>query len=234
MMDPLQSFGPNIWTMNGDDVRMFGILPFTTRMTVVKLGSGGVWLHSPVQPTPGRHRAVDRLGPVAHLVAPNKIHSLGIEPWRALHPAATVWASPGFNARHPDIAVDAVLGDDAESPWSDDIDHCVINGHAVLDEVAFLHKPSKTLIITDFIQKHEAAGESWIWRRIKGLAGILGKDGGVPLDIRLSVRNGTELRRSIDTILGWDFDALILSHGHCLKGGARDAVSRAFDWITGP
>ncbi|MEM6422136.1 MAG: DUF4336 domain-containing protein, partial [Pseudomonadota bacterium] len=50
----MQTFGPQIWTMNGDDVRMFGVLPFTTRMTVVRLGSGGLWLHSPVQPTPER------------------------------------------------------------------------------------------------------------------------------------------------------------------------------------
>ena len=147
--------------MNGDDIRMFGMLPFTTRMTVVQLESGGVWLHSPVRPTPERRRAVDQLGPVEHLVAPNKIHSLGIEPWKVSHPSAKVWTSPGFNRRHADIAVDAVLTNDVQAPWSGEINHCVIDGHAVLDEVEFLHKPSRTLIITDLIQKHEAAGESW-------------------------------------------------------------------------
>ena len=83
--------------MDGDDVRIYRMLPFTTRMTVVQLESGGVWLHSPVRPTPERQRAVDQLGPVEHLVAPNKIHSLGIEPWKALYPSAKVWASPAFN-----------------------------------------------------------------------------------------------------------------------------------------
>ena len=229
----MQSFGQNIWTMNGDDVRMYGVLPFTTRMTVVQLESGGLWLHSPVRPTPERQRAVDRLGPVEHLVAPNKIHSLGIEPWQASYPSARVWASPGFDKRHPDIAVDALLTNDVEASWRGEIDHCVIDGHAVLDEVAFLHKPSKTLIVTDFIQKHEAAGASWIWRGVKNMAGILGKDGGVPLDIKLSVRDKTAARRSIDTILRWDFDNLIIAHGHCLKGGAKADVSRAFGWIAG-
>ena len=229
----MQSFGRNIWTMNGDDVRMYGVLAFTTRMTVVQLESGGLWLHSPVRPTPDRRDAVDRLGPVEHLVAPNKIHSLGIEPWQASYPSAKVWASPGFNKRHPDIAVDAVLTNDVEAPWRGDIDHCVIDGHAVLDEVVFLHKPSRTLIVTDFIQKHEAAGASWIWRGVKHMAGILGRHGGVPLDIKLSVRDKTAARRSIDTILGWDFDNLIIAHGHCLKGGAKEDVGRAFDWIAG-
>ncbi len=229
----MQSFGEKLWTLDGDNVRMFGVLPFTTRMTVARLNSGGVWVHSPVQPTPERCAAVNELGPVEHLVAPNKIHSLGIEPWRALYPSATVWASPAFTERHPNIAVDTLLTNNVEAPWSDEIDHCAVEGHAVLDEVVFLHKSSGTLIITDLIQKHEAAGETWVWRGVKHAAGILGKDGGVPLDIKLSVRDKAALRLSVDRILGWDFDNLVVAHGHCLHGGAKEAVRQAFDWITG-
>ncbi len=219
--------------MNGDDVRMYGILPFTTRMTVIQLDSGGVWLHSPVSPTPERQRAVDQLGPVEHLVAPNKIHSLGLKPWKALYPSAKIWASPEFTKRHPDIAVDTVLTNDVRAPWISEIDHCVIEGHTVLDEVAFLHKASKTLIITDLIQKHEISGESCIWRGVKHMAGVLGESGGVPLDIKLSIRNKTAFRRSIDTILKWDFVNLIIAHGHCVQGGAKEDVMRAFKWISG-
>ena len=229
----MQSFGQDIWTVEGDDVRMFGVVPFTTRMTVVRLASGGVWLHSPVRPTPERQRAVDGLGPAAHLVAPNKIHSLGIEPWKALYPAAKVWASPGFTTRHPDIAIDAVLTDDDDAPWGGDIDLCLIKGHSVLDEVAFLHRPSRTLIITDMLQKHEAASDGWFWRGVKRMAGIWGKGGGVPVDIRFSVRDKAAMRRSIETILGWDFDNLIIAHGHCLQGGAKDDVRRAFGRLAG-
>ena len=218
--------------MKGDDVRMFGIVPFTTRMTVVRLESGGLWLHSPIRPTPERRRAVDALGPVDHLVAPNKIHSLGIEPWKALYPSATVWASPAFNKRHPAIAVDAALTNDIEAPWSGEIEHRVLEGHAFLDDVAFLHRPSKTLIITDFIQKHDAAGESWFWRGVKRMSGVLGKDGGVPPDIKLLVRDKSAMRRSVETILNWDFENLIVAHGHCLQGGAKNDVARAFDWIN--
>ncbi|MEM7463375.1 MAG: DUF4336 domain-containing protein [Pseudomonadota bacterium] len=232
-MTKLQSFGPNIWTVDGDDVRMFGVLPFTTRMTVVRLETGGLWLHSPVQLTPERHQAVDQLGPVEHLVAPNKIHSLGIAPWKALYPSATVWVSPGFAKRHPDIAIDAVLTTDAAPPWHGEIDHCVIEGHSVLDEVEFFHKSSRTLIITDLIQKHEAEGESWLWRGIKGVVGILGEDGGVPLDILLSIHDKPAMRRSIEAILRWDFDNLILSHGHCLQGGAKAEVRRVLARIPG-
>lgn len=231
-MSCLQSFGENIWTMDGDKVRMYGVMPFTTRMTVIQLEAGDLWLHSPVRPTVERCQAVERVGKVKHLVAPNKIHSLGIRPWKARFPQAKVWASPAFNARHPDINVDAVLDGDSKTTWKDEIDHCLLDGHAVLDEVEFLHKPSGTLIITDFIQKHEADGAWSIWRGIKHLAGIRGRQGGVPLDVKLSVRDKMALRRSVDLILGWDFDNLIIAHGHCVQGGAKAEVARVFNWIT--
>ena len=54
-----------------------------------------------------------------------------------------------------------------------------------------------------------------------------------PLDIKFSIRDKTAMRRSVDTNLGWDFDIRIIAHGHCVQGGAKDAVSRAFAWITG-
>lgn len=133
--------------------------------------------------------------------------------------------------RHPDIAVDETLINHVETPWSGEIEHCVIEGHRVLDEVAFLHKCSRTLIITDFIQKHYRLGLPWIWRSIKNAIGILGKTGGVSLDIKLSVRNKTVMRQSIRTILGWDFDHLIVAHGHCLHGNAKEQVANAFDWL---
>lgn len=217
--------------MDGDPVRMFGILPFTTRMTVIRLESGGLWVHSPVAPTPERRRAVDALGPVEYLVAPNKIHSLGVNPWKAHYPSARVWASPAFSSRHPDIAVDEVLANGAETVWSGEISHCAVEGHAVLDEVVFLHKPSRTLLITDLIQKHETASDSWFWRGVKRLNGIWGKGGGVPRDVKLSIRDKAAFRRSLGIILDWEFDNLTLAHGHCLWGGAKDEVSRAFGWM---
>lgn len=228
-----QSFGSDIWTIDGDSVRMFGVLPFTTRMTIIRLKSGGLWVHSPVLPTPERMRAIDELGPVEHLVAPNKIHSLGIRPWKTNYPSATVWASPAFSRRHPDIAIDEVMANGVETIWSDEIDHLAIEGHAILDEVVFFHKRSKTLIVTDLIQKHVAASDSWFWRGVKTMNGIWGKDGGVPRDVKLSVLDKAAFRRSLAVILEWDFENLILAHGHCLRGGAKKDVGRVFGWITG-
>ena len=47
----LQPYGNSIWIGAGPIVRAFGF-PFPTRMIVVKLAGGGVWINSPVDWAP--------------------------------------------------------------------------------------------------------------------------------------------------------------------------------------
>ncbi len=226
-----EPFGDDIWLLEGDRVRMFGILPFDTRACILRLNDGLLWVHSPVAPTPERLDVVRSLGDVGYIIAPNKIHSLGVDPWRAAFPAAQVWVSPRFTERHPKIAFDGVLSDNGPEIWADEIRHQVFHGHRVLDEVVFLHKKSRTLIVTDLIQKHDPSGEHGFWRWVKKWAGILGEKGGTARDIRASIADRDAARAARDEILSWDFDALVLSHGACLRTGAKADVERAFAWL---
>lgn len=225
----LQRFGNNIWTVDGADVRMFGI-PFSTRMTIVRLNSGGLWVHSPVELDAAGFADIDALGPVEHVVAPNKIHSIGIVPWKKRYPSAVVWVSPGFAERHEDIPFDAALGG-GNPHWQNEIDEHVFLGSSWFDEVVFLHRASKTLIVTDLIQKHEPDAQSWFWRRVKRYVGVLGVDGGTAKDLRATFRDKAAARRSREHVLAWDFDNLIVSHGLCVQGSARSSVSRALSWL---
>ena len=219
-------FGLEIWTVAGPRVRFYAI-PFETRMTVVRLGSGGLWVHSPVSRDCVDEATLAELGPVTDIVAPNKIHSLWIEPWARRWPKARIWLSPRYRERHPD-AVGTPLTTDARPDWTDEVAHQPIEGHRILDEVAFLHRASRTLILTDLIQKHDPVRDAWPWRILKRLAGISGRDGGVPWDIRMSFGNRVAAARTIGAILDWEFDNLIVSHGFCVRGEARANVERAF------
>ena len=71
--EPLHSLKPiatGVWIVDGGWTRFYGI-PFPTRMTVIRLGDGGLWVHSPVGDENGLFDAVAALGAVRHLVAPN-------------------------------------------------------------------------------------------------------------------------------------------------------------------
>lgn len=70
-----------------------------------------------------------------------------------------------------------------------------------------------------------------MWRPLKWLGGSLGRKGGTAIDIQLTFQDREAARRSLDRILVWDFDKLVISHGFCLKTGARKAVEDAFKWL---
>lgn len=82
--EPLHVLKPvsrDIWIADGGWIRLYG-LPFPTRMTVVRLADGGLWVHSPIAELHGLGDAVAALGPVRHLVAPNWLHYAWVTAWQ--------------------------------------------------------------------------------------------------------------------------------------------------------
>ena len=69
-------------------------LPFTTRMTVIRLPEGGLWVHSPTPLDDALKAEIDALGPVAHIVAPNRIHYWWAGDWKQAYPQARTYAAP--------------------------------------------------------------------------------------------------------------------------------------------
>ena len=74
-------------------LRFYGI-EVGTRMSVVRLSAGDLWLHSPSGLTERFRRDLDRLGPVRFVVCPNKLHHLFVEAYFSAYPASRVYASP--------------------------------------------------------------------------------------------------------------------------------------------
>ncbi len=64
------------------------------------------------------------------------------------------------------------------------------------------------------------------------LGGVASPYGGVGVDIRLSFTNRNLASRSLDKLLSWDFDKLIIAHGPCVEKDARPFVERAVRWLA--
>ncbi len=93
----------------------------------------------------------------------------------------------------------------------------------------FLHKPSRTLLIADFIQNYPAIAGDTLGNLAKAIGGVL--NGGVPRDIRWSFIDRSAARASLEQILAWDFDRLIVAHGACVERDAKTFVRNAFAWL---
>src|SRR5207253_182649 len=57
------------WIRGGSDQ-----IHYPTRMAVIRLSGGGLFLWSPIPLTDGLRAEVDALGEVSHIVAPNSLH----------------------------------------------------------------------------------------------------------------------------------------------------------------
>ncbi len=172
----LKPVAPDLWIVDGGTIRMSWLglrIPFPTRMTVVRLRDGGLWLHSPVALTPELRDTVTRLGPVRYLVSPNKIHYWWIGSWREAFPEALACGLPEAapNARHRGVVFDRMLGSEADPAWAGEIDQVLVPG-AYLTEAVFLHRASCTAILADLIENFELQRlASPFWRFLVRLSG---------------------------------------------------------------
>jgi Domain of unknown function (DUF4336) len=227
----LQTFAENVSIVDGPPVRAVGVT-FTTRMIIVKLADGSLWVNSPV-PVPAD--MLDRItasGPVRYLVAPTRMHVWRLEEWHGLFPDAELWGPPQIPNKFKRLPFAGILGDAPPQGWADDLDQLVFKGDLFIDEVLFFHEKSRTVILADFVQNRPIAKGKPFLNALFKLAGVAYPHGGVALDIRLSFTNRNLARQSLEKLLSWDFDKLIIAHGICVEKDAKPFVERAFRWLV--
>jgi hypothetical protein len=53
----------------------------------------------------------------------------------------------------------------------------------------------------------------------------------VSADMKIAFLNRSLARQSLERLLSWDFDKLIIAHGECIESGAKQYLKRAFRWL---
>jgi hypothetical protein len=223
----LEAVDAELWT--ADQTLRFWGFEVGARMTVARLADGGLWLHSPIEPTDALRAAVDALGPVRHLVAPNRYHHLFIGHWQKTHAAAAAWAALGLPKKRPDVTFTGVLGDGDASPWSAEIDQVAWRGSPMLNEVAFFHRATRTLIVSDLV--HNVGREKPLSSRV--FYTLVGGWGGLKTNLldRAAVRDRAAARASLERILAWDFRRIVMAHGRIVEDTGPEALARAYAWL---
>ncbi|GMG64368.1 DUF4336 domain-containing protein [Tetragenococcus halophilus] len=239
-LNTLKKVAENIWIVDGGQIKMdvgrFKV-PFSTRMTIVRLSDQSLWCHSPIQANEELFQEIDRLGPVKHLISPNKIHYAYIEEWKKRYPDAIAWSSPGVEKRAAkqeiEVHFDDSLKNTAPSYWKDEIEQLIFKGSRAMEEVVFFHKRSHTLILTDLIENFEPQKiESKFWRLIYQFGGIADPDGKTPIDLRLTfLGRKKKAKAAYKQMLSWQPEKIILAHGRWYDKNGTDELKRAFRWL---
>ncbi len=222
----LQQLHEDVWTATAAQ-SMFG-LQLGARMTIVRLPSGGLWVHSPIHLGPNEHAQLRELGPVEHVVAPNLYHHLYVGDLAQSHPGALVHARPGLRKKRKDLSIHHDLDGTTPTAWSKVLTAVHIEGN-LLDEVVFVHHPSRLLISCDLVENFTTCPHLFT-RLYLRMGGIYQKPG-LSRPLRLLFRDRARARASVERVLSLDFDGIVLSHGDLIRDGGPDVLAASYTWL---
>jgi len=227
MLDP---FGPEIWINDGPVVDGMAGFHYPTRMAVIRLSAGDLVIWSPTTLTIPLRQAVEALGPVRHIIAPNSLHHMALPDWHTAFPGALVHAMPGVAEKRPEVRFASDLGDGPHLAWAGEIDQVIVPNN-IADEAVFFHRMSGTVIFTDLLQN---LPRTWFsgWRRLVARLDLMtGETPRVPRKFRLALRPRAHVRAQVDRILDWPAQRVLMAHGTPVTDHARLFLRGAFDWL---
>lgn len=231
-LDTLKPVTENVWIVDGPTIR-FGLpgakMHFPTRMTIIRLRNGRLFIHSPTRLAPALKADIGDLGQPAHLIGPNRLHYWWLPQWHQAFPGAKVYMAPRIKEQAGNrIDFDGVvLERESGYPWDEEIATLPVPG-SYMTEITFFHRPSRTLVLTDFIENFEPARLKSLFTRV--LTRLGGARGQMPRDMRLTYDRKI-LRHAIETMIGWSPKAIIIAHGRWYDKNGAEELRRSFRWL---
>ncbi|MEW6282390.1 MAG: DUF4336 domain-containing protein [Candidatus Eremiobacterota bacterium] len=213
----MKQLAPDLYALD-QPLRFMG-MQIGVRTTLVRRPDGSLWIHSP---GPRVGKQVETLGPVGALVAPNSMHHMSLGAAMKEFPQARAVASPGVFPKHPELELEDLSG----QRWGDDLEQLYVEGMRGLEEFAFFHARSATLILTDIGFNIQSSPHMFtrIALTLDGAYGCFS----CPRTTHLLVRDRAAFRRSLERILEWPFKRIVVGHGEAVEQDARERFREAF------
>ncbi|MBX2865056.1 MAG: DUF4336 domain-containing protein [Leptolyngbyaceae cyanobacterium MAG.088] len=227
----LRKIDQDIWVAE-QPLRYFG-LNVGTRMTVIRLSNSELVVISPIQASDTLIQQLSELGKVKHIIAPNLYHYLFAAEFKQLYAKATFWTVPGLERKQPELAIDQIIEGNTKNLWPG-LD-CLsfsgfrtlsLNGFDSLNEYVFLHIASRTLILTDAAFNFD---ESFpIATRL--ITQVIGgyKRLSPSLLEKFATTDKAKVRQSVEQILTWDFERVIVAHGSIVEQGGKEKFNQGY------
>jgi hypothetical protein len=224
----LEELAPGgIWI--GERSLWFGGVRLRSRMTVVRLGGGGLWVHSASQPTPELCAELDRLGEVRWIVVPNRYHHLDAPAMKARYPDAQVIGPASATSRNPRVALDVAIDDPRLPALIPELAPVALRGVPFLDETLFFHAATRTLIGAD-LMICGCPADHWTWRWVSRVCGQYRRFKAPP-DVRWHTRAGETAREAIDELAGLPMARILVAHSDPIEDRPAEQLGEAWRFV---
>ena len=199
-------------------------------MTIIRLEDGNLFVHSPIALSKTIKGSIDVIGKPKFIIAPNTMHHLFLKQFYYQYSDTEFYIVPGLRKKLLDLSFAKDLVDGLDYPWKKEIKQHRVKGIPKLDEVVFFHPQSKTLVLTDlaFYITSERSLFTCLFFRLNG---VYDKFGPSRIFKHFILKNKSEFKKSLNCILAWDFDRIIISHGKLIEKDGKDIFADAFKSI---
>lgn len=232
MVQLVEYVNDQIWIVEYP-VRYFGINLYG-RMTIIKLENGELIIHDPCKIDESAKRKIDAIGKVKYIVAPGNFHHLFVTEFQQKYPDAETFLCPGLERKRPDIGFEWILGNRPDHRWGDAIEQVVVQGPKIIWEVAFVHKPSRTLILVDLLEnigddfKHPVGLNLRFWWKV--VFRMWNNPKAAP-EYQIGWGKKDVVKKCLKKIIGWDADRIILAHGELVEKDVRKTLTTAWSKV---
>ena len=214
----MEQLDSNLWLLSYP-LKMLGA-DLRRNVAVMRLPSGQMVIHS-MGPFSGEDVAAIRaLGEPAWLVEAMLRHDTFSQEGRDAFSTATFLAPEGFGERVK-FPVGPLLP--APTEWAGEIEVLRLEGVPSMEEHAFFHRSSGTLITADLIFNF-GADEPLLTEIVLRAAVGSEHEPGMPRPFKLAIKDEPAFCRSLEVLKAWDFDRVIAGHGHPILAGGKPKV----------
>lgn len=222
-IEPLVEIADNLWKVSAE-VRLPGAGRMDGGMMVIRDGDS-VWVCSPLALETGWADAVEALGRVEYLVAPNLYHHMFLPAAAKRFPDAIVVGPAGLTKKNREVALGAELDDEPLDGWPASIEIISIPGAPKLSERVFYHRPSRSLLVADLFF-NITRPKGFMARLLLRFSGGWDK----PVHSRLwrfLTKDKAAKRASIAALAELDIARIVPCHGNVIEDDVRAVLALA-------
>ena len=215
----------DVWTTERSQ-RFWGV-ECGTRMTVVRLRDGGLFVHCPVALDTATRQAVDQLGEVRVVAASSLFHHLYVGDWIAAYPGALIAGCPRLAQKRPDLAFGHELRNEPHPLYADDLEQLYFSARFE-HEVVFFHRRTRTVICADALlnlREHPSLGTRIAARFMANNAPGKGW-----LEY-FAVQRWADARSEVEQMLKWPIERIVLAHGSLVPNDGQRVLRDAYAWL---
>lgn len=217
----------NLWEVRGEWKNKFG-----RRMTVIRLSDKRLIFHSSIRLKPKDLEWLMSLGTPSFIIAPNKFHCSDASWMSNQFPSAELYIPKSkfnlfFKMGHKPKDVNAEFPSDISAELK-----CIPMAGANIEEAAFIHIPSGTLILCDlsFNMENVFSGFEKLIMKWNKVGGQFGPS---RLTKLIFTKDRKSLIESYKKLLEEPFNRVIVNHGEILENQGKEQLRLGVERIFG-